>query len=83
MAKSLQCEWIYLQCVIPNCSSLFAPLEHVMLTRFLPALFGFEVSPLVLHLFSLPVCWDGLGLAMPCASVCLTSLLHRELLRLL
>ena len=58
----------YLQCVIPNCASLFVTLEHVTLTRFLPALFGCEVSPLEQHLFSLPVHWGGLGLVMPSVS---------------
>ena len=57
MSKSLQCEWIYLQHVIPNCGPLFASLEHCLLTRFLPAVFGFEVSQLEQHMFSLPVCW--------------------------
>ena len=55
MTKSLQCEWIYLQPVIPNCDTLFAPLQHTSLTRFLPALFGCEVSQLEQQLFSLPV----------------------------
>ena len=31
MTKSLQCEWIYLQHVIPDCGTLFAPLEHTIL----------------------------------------------------
>ena len=61
MTKSTQCEWIYLQREIPNCDSLFAPLQHTLLTHFLPPLFGCEVSQLEQQLFSLPVHWGGLG----------------------
>ena len=45
--KSLQCEWIYLQRVIPDCRTLLAPLENAVFTSFLPAVFGCEISPLV------------------------------------
>jgi len=71
MTKSLQCEWTYLQRVIPSCDTLFAPLEHTILTRFLPALFGCEVSQLEQQVFSLPVRWGGLGLTRPCVSASL------------
>jgi len=71
MTKSQQCEWIYLQCVLPNCATFFAPLEHTILTRFLPALFGCEVSQLEQQMFSLPVHWGGLGLSMPSVSASL------------
>ena len=51
--------------------TLFAPLEHSILTRYLPALFGSEISQLKHQMFSLPVCWGGLGLTMPCVSASL------------
>ena len=71
MFKSLQCEWIYLQRVIPNCGTLFASLEHCLQTCFLPAVFGCEVSQLEQHMFSLPVRWGGLGITIPCVSASL------------
>ena len=63
--KSLQCEWIYLQRVIPDCRTLLAPLENAVFTSFLPAVFGCEISPLEFELFSLPVCFGGLGILLP------------------
>ena len=71
MTKSLQCEWTYLQHVLPNCDTFFAPLGHTILTRFLPALFVCEVSQLEQQMFSLPVRWGGLGLSMPSVSASL------------
>ena len=65
LTKSLQCEWIYLQRVVPHCHALFAPLENVISSSFLPALFGCEVSPLEVELFSLPVRLGGLGICFP------------------
>ena len=62
MTKSLQCEWIYLQCVIPDCGTLFAPLEHTILTRFLLVLFSGEVSQLEHQMFlflSAGVVWSN------------------------
>ena len=46
LTKSLQCEWIYLQRVIPDCYALFAPLENIIHSLFLPAVFSCEVSDL-------------------------------------
>ena len=61
-AALTKCEWIYLQRVIPDCDALFAPLENIIHSSFLPAMFGCEVSPLELELFSLPVRFGGLFL---------------------
>ena len=44
------CEWIYLQCVVPDYCTLFAPLENFVFFSFLPAIFGCEVSPLKFEL---------------------------------
>jgi hypothetical protein len=35
---SLQQEWQYLQCVIPNCGEAFAPVKEAICMVFLPAL---------------------------------------------
>jgi len=46
LSKSLQHEWIFLQRVIPECSTLFVDLEKTLLSSFLPAVFGCEVFSL-------------------------------------
>jgi len=56
-----QCEWQFLQHVIPGCSELFAPLNVVLTSTFLPAVFGCEVTPCECLLYSLPVQFGGLG----------------------
>ena len=45
LTKSLQCEWQFLQRVISNCGSYFIPLDDVLASTFLPAVFGCEVTP--------------------------------------
>lgn len=55
LMRSLQCEWQFLQCVIPDCGGLFAPLDEVLTSMFLPAVFGTEVTPTEHLLLSLPV----------------------------
>ena len=34
LTRSLHCEWQFLQCVIPDCGSLFAPLDEVLTSVF-------------------------------------------------
>ena len=65
LTKSLQCEWVYLQRVVPDCRSLFAPLENIISSLFLPAMFGCEISSLESELFSLPVRFSGFGILLP------------------
>ena len=65
LTKSLQCEWQFLQRVIPNCGSYFIPLDDVLASTFLPAVFGCEVTPHERLLFSLPVRFGGLGVSCP------------------
>ena len=65
LTKSLQCEWVYLQRVVLDCRSLFAPLENIISSLFLPAMFGCEISSLESELFSLPVRFGGLGILLP------------------
>ena len=55
LIKSLQCEWQFLQHVIPYCGGLFAPLDEVLTSTFLPAVFDTEVTSTEHLLFSLPV----------------------------
>ena len=64
LTKFLQCEWQFLQHVVPDCGYLFAPLD-VLASTFLPVVFGCEVTPLERMLFSLPVCLGGLGVYRP------------------
>ena len=65
LTKSLQCEWQFLQRVIPNCGSYFILLGDVLASTFLPAVFGCEVTPHERLLFSLPVRFGGLGVSHP------------------
>jgi len=46
LSKSLQHEWIFLQRVIPEFRTLLVDLERTLLSSFLPAVFGCEVSSL-------------------------------------
>ena len=68
LTRCLQSEWVYLQRVIPGCSSLFSNLTNVLMTLFLPALFGCEISSLEQKLFSLPVRFGELGISVPTTS---------------
>ena len=61
LVKCLQCEWQFLQHFIPNCANHFAPLDDVLISTFLPAVFGCEVTRRERLLFSLPVRFGGLG----------------------
>jgi len=65
LTKSLQCEWRYLQRVVPDCGDLFAPLQDALFGTFLPAVFGCDISLLEQQLFSLPVRFGGLGVFCP------------------
>jgi len=65
LTKSLQCEWQFLQRVVPGCCDLFTPLDVVLTSTFLPAVFGCEVTPCVHLVFSLPVRFGGLGVYHP------------------
>ena len=65
LVKSLQCEWQFLQRDIPNCANNFAPLDDVLTSTFLPAVFGCEVIPRKCLLFSVPVCFSRLGVFQP------------------
>ena len=53
LVKPLQCEWSYLQRVIPNCADVFSPLNDVI-NKFWPAVFLGSTSATEMSLFSLP-----------------------------
>ena len=65
LTKSLQCEWRFLQRVVPDCGALFVPLHQVLFDNFIPTLFGCNVSSLERQLFALPVRFGGLGVFSP------------------
>ena len=68
LTKSLQREWIFLQHVVRMCCTLFANLETTLLTSFFSAMFGCEISSLERRMFSLPICFGGLGVDLPVTS---------------
>ena len=89
MTRSLQCEWLYLQRVLPDCSDVFKPLEEALRSHYLPALLGLtEVSDRLRERLKLPVRNGGLGIPNPCetsdalfeASEAMTSSLTASLL---
>ena len=58
-------KWNFLQRTVPNCASLFQPLEDLMKTEFLPQLTGRALTDLERDLLSLPAREGGLGLSNP------------------
>jgi hypothetical protein len=89
LAKSLQQEWQYLQRVVPDCGTAFAPVEEAIRSVFLPALLGGEAEETQRALTSLSVRQAGLGLPDPtqsaagcfAASEACTKVLTRSLCR--
>jgi hypothetical protein len=63
LVKSLQTEWMYLQCVVPGIEGALAPLEEAIQKFFLPALFEESVANLTAlrPLLGLGVGKAGLG----------------------
>ena len=51
--KSMQCEWNYLQWIVPNCGGLFEELDNALASKFLPAVFQNEVTQVEHELFIL------------------------------
>jgi hypothetical protein len=67
LTKSLQCEWSFLQRVVPGCDCLFRPLEQMIRDKFLPKLFGGAITEDDRVLLSLPCRLGGLGIRDPTA----------------
>ena len=63
--QSLQHEWTFLLRVVPQCGQLFQEIELSLFSRFLPAMFGVEVSAVERSLFALPLRLGGLGICNP------------------
>ena len=68
LTRSLQQKWLYLQRVTPNCSELFADIEHQLMNRFLPSLFGHGCTPHEHVLYFLPIRMGGLNVRNPVTS---------------
>jgi len=87
LVHSLQHEWTFLSCVIPNCGPLFGELESLLTSCFLLALFGVEVSVAECDLLALPLRLGGLGVSNPVSSasclydssICSTAVLVKSL----
>ena len=68
ITKSLQCEWGFVQRVVPECGTQFDELESSLATHLLPALLGGPVNSLDRRLTTLPVRFGGLGIPNPAAT---------------
>ncbi len=65
VTKSLQFEWAYYDRVLSGCADAFQPLEELIETKLLPAIFGGGVENKERILFALPARTGGLGLRDP------------------
>jgi hypothetical protein len=63
--RSVQSKWMYVQRVVPDCGHLFESLEHFISERFIPTIFGSEISPSERILFTLPARMGGLNILNP------------------
>ena len=55
----------YIMRTIPRSSIFFEPIETILVEKFIPALFGRNVSPLMRDLVALPSKMGGLGISNP------------------
>ena len=65
LSRSLQHEWTFLLRIVPRCGQLFQEIELSLFSRFLPAMFGVEVSAVERRLFALPLRLGSLGICKP------------------
>ena len=65
LSRYLQYEWTFLLRVVPQCGQLFQKIELSLFSRFLPAMFGVEVSAVERRLSALPLQLGGLGICNP------------------
>ena len=63
--KSLQCEWNYLQRVIPSNGEEYLDLKKEIERQLIPAIFGREILDREFGLLELPAKWGGMGLRDP------------------
>ena len=77
--KSAQCQWSYLQRVIPDCGSFFEPIEKIVSEQLIPTLFGCDISLCERALFSLPTRMGGLNITNAIDSAPLNYATSRKL----
>ena len=64
-SKSLQCEWIYMQRVVPTSEDDFIGLRNAIQKVLMPAILGREVLQSEYELLELPVRWGGMAFRNP------------------
>ena len=64
LAKSLQFEWSYLQCILPNFDDEYVPIQGAVNQMFWPAVFAGTISNQEHHLLTLPARM-GMGVRKP------------------
>ena len=74
LTKSLQCEWNFLQRVVPDCAGAIKPLSE----QFFPALLGGVVTEAEEALFALPTSLAGLGIFDPTKTASLAYKTSRQ-----
>ena len=60
LTNSLQCEWDFLQRVVPDCADAFTPLSKKIMKQFFPAMLGAGITEAEEALFTLPTSLAGL-----------------------
>ena len=78
LAKSLQCEWDFLQRVVPNCADAFKLLSVKIKKEFFLALLGGDVTEAEEALFALPTSLAGLGIFDPTKTASLAYQTSRQ-----
>jgi hypothetical protein len=76
--KSIQHEWQFFHRVVPDIESAFEPLEVLIKTKLLPAIFGSHISHSERQLFSLPVRLGGLDVQDPTSTASTTYRMARN-----
>eukprot|EP00731_Ephydatia_muelleri_P003437 Em0001g3437a len=78
LTKSLQCEWDFLQRVVPDCADAFTPLNKKIKKQFFPAMLGAGVTEAEEALFALPTSLAGLGIFDPTKTATLAYQTSRQ-----
>ncbi|KAL5477476.1 hypothetical protein EMCRGX_G024280 [Ephydatia muelleri] len=75
---SLQCEWDFLQRVVPVCADAFTPLNKKIKKQFIPAMLGAGVNEAEEALFALPTSLAGIGIFDPTKTATLAYQTSRQ-----
>ena len=78
LTKSLQCEWDFLQRVVPDCADAFTPLNKKIKKQFFPAMLGAGVTEAEEALFALPTSLAALGIFDPTKTATLAYQTSRQ-----